>query len=237
MLLALGAALISYCRGAWLGLAVAAVPAVWPVGLLWRQSKKLRRILVVAVVVSGVAGVWFVASGSGVGAISLNLLRRLESVGNADDFSWRNRIHTWKGGLQMIADHPIWGVGWAERLPLFDGFYRSEALIEGNPLELNDYLSWTIAIGLPAGALLWSGIAASLLGRHLAPSGDSTGSLLKPDSHATLVQAISMPAALVLLASFGFDGGLGILPISVAFGVLVGASDSFRLMPSLRPGK
>jgi hypothetical protein len=40
------------------------------------------------------------------------VVRRASSVGNVNDFSWRNRVAAWEGALQMMAEKPWLGFGW-----------------------------------------------------------------------------------------------------------------------------
>ena len=51
--------------------------------------------------------------------------RRALSVGNINDFSWRNRVSAWEGALQIMAEHPVLGVGWNQPERCMSNYYRS----------------------------------------------------------------------------------------------------------------
>ena len=64
-------------------------------------------------------------------------IRRALSVGNMNDFSWRNRIAAWIGDLQIMADQPWLGCGWDQPVPLYDHYFCSPKLgrKHGHPIE------------------------------------------------------------------------------------------------------
>ena len=76
--------------------------------------------------------------------------RRVVSVGNINDFSWRNRVAAWEGALQMMADKPWFGFGWNQPERVYDSFYRPARLTEGGAMQMNDYLMLGSTLGVPA---------------------------------------------------------------------------------------
>ena len=76
--------------------------------------------------------------------------RRAVSVGNVNDFSWRNRVAAWEGALQMMADKPWFGFGWNQPERVYDSFYRPARLTEGAAIQMNDYFMLGSTLGVPA---------------------------------------------------------------------------------------
>jgi hypothetical protein len=65
--------------------------------------------------------------------------RRVFSVANANDFSWRNRVAAWEGALQIMAEHPMLGAGWNQPERMYDNYYRQVKVDEAAAVQLNDY--------------------------------------------------------------------------------------------------
>jgi hypothetical protein len=78
------------------------------------------------------------------------LARRAFSVGNVNDFSWRNRVAAWEGALQMMSDKPLLGFGWNRPERIYDHYYRPAKVVEGTAIQLNDYFMLGMTLGLPA---------------------------------------------------------------------------------------
>lgn len=96
-------------RGATLAI-VAVAGYLW-----WRTPRKLLSFFVVAVVACGVA---LYASDA--------YFQRMGTISNyEDDGSARSRIEAWKGGLRMLADHPILGVGAGQFATQYGRNYRA----------------------------------------------------------------------------------------------------------------
>ena len=76
--------------------------------------------------------------------------RRVVSVGNVNDFSWRNRLAACEGALQMMADKPWFGFGWNQPERVYDSFYRPARLTEGAAIQMNDYFMLGSTLGVPA---------------------------------------------------------------------------------------
>ncbi len=151
----------SYSRGAWVATAL---------GLLWlginreiRQRREhptsngaaqpstlnpqpFNRALCLAVLVLSVSVLAFWSLRS----VEWRPVRRAASVGNINDFSWRNRVAAWEGALQMMADKPWLGFGWNQPERVYDSFYRPGRLTEDGAMQMNDYLMLGTTLGVPA---------------------------------------------------------------------------------------
>src|SRR5207244_11107429 len=93
-------------------------------------------------------------------------LRRLFSFANANDFSWRNRVTSWEGALQITVERPWLGIGWDEPTTIYKQFYRPPVLDEGLAIILNDYLMLGMILGVPAMLCFLGYIWVSLVGRE-----------------------------------------------------------------------
>jgi hypothetical protein len=102
-------------------------------------------------------------------------VRRAFSVGNVNDFSWRNRVAAWVGALQMMAERPLTGQGWNQVEPVYDQFYRPSHVHEGMAIQLNDYLTLGAAVGIPALACLLAYVGLSLSARGEGRGAKSEG--------------------------------------------------------------
>lgn len=89
-------------------------------------------------------------------------VRRVFSVGNVNDFSWRNRVAAWVGALQIMAERPLTGLGWNQVEHIYDQFYRRSDVHEGMAVQLNDYLALGSALGIPALACFLASVWLSL---------------------------------------------------------------------------
>lgn len=200
----------SYSRGAWLATLISFVLTYGPT--LLRHLGRTRTIIhfrgisvcvvsrtnfiSIAVIVVLVCSLLFI-----IGPESL-LTKRIQSVANTYDLSWRNRLTAWDGALGMIMDHPFLGSGWINMVERFEQLYSSTRLAEGLSIILNDYLTLGIGLGIPAILIFgW------LVGFSFAPRSCP----LSP----------SQSALLVLLTGFAFDGGLFKLALAVPFWMLL----------------
>lgn len=151
-----------------------------------------------------------------------NVLRRLLSAGNANDFSWRNRILAVKGALQILADHSLIGSGWPGATSQFEHYYMPARLADHWSIILNDFLTLGIALGIPGLALFiglisnsWNAFNSSRQ-RSQFPMKDE-------------VVQISFRAALIsFLVAFFLDGGLFKLALGVPFWMLLGCAAKWR---------
>ena len=175
------------------------------------------------------------------------LARRVFSVGNPNDFSWRNRVAAWQGAGRMMMDKPFVGFGWGKAEEIYGKEYRPARLEESAAIQLNDYLMIGISAGVPALACLiaylWLVLRRGTSGTTPHPSPlperggegvetlnaqiSSRGSKVEgrePDRLSTINFQLSTTAAAgaaVLLIGFWFDGGLFKLPTCVVFWVLI----------------
>jgi O-antigen ligase len=145
--------------------------------------------------------------------------RRAFSVGNLNDFSWRNRVEAWVGALQMMAERPWQGVGWNQTENVYDQLYRAPRLGGGTAIQMNDFLRLGTTMGIPALACFAVCIGLSL--RRKPESG-----IQNPVSVSLVTRHLSLAAvchagALVLLVAFWFDGGLFKLATATVFWVLL----------------
>jgi O-antigen ligase len=134
------------------------------------------------------------------------LLRRVASIANPNDFSWRNRVASWEGALQMIADKPLLGHGWGATESRYEAFYKPAKLDTGAAIQMNDYLTLGASLGLLA--------LAAFIGLiiRLVPAG------LRPEhGRAAPLQLAFTGAAIVLAIAFWFDGGLFKLSLAAVF--------------------
>jgi hypothetical protein len=150
------------------------------------------------------------------------LARRLFSVGNPNDFSWRNRVEAWEGAGRMVLAQPLTGFGWDKGEEVYSKQYRAARLEDSAAIQLNDYLTIGISVGVPAlGCLLaylaltWFQVSSF---RFQGIKGETLDFGPKTlDS----VPTICFGGVIVLMVGFWFDGGLFKLPTAVAFWVLI----------------
>jgi len=147
------------------------------------------------------------------------MARRTFSAGNVKDFSWRNRVMAWEGALVMIADRPCFGFGWGMPEPIYENYYQTAKVEEGMAVQLNDYFTLGMTLGLPA-------LACFLCYAGLSFSTNRQEQSTPYDWSRTTCRA----GALVLLVGFWFDGGLFKMATSVPFWILLdlGSAESAR---------
>ena len=142
-------------------------------------------------------------------------VRRAISAVNLVDFSWRNRVTAWEGDLQMMAEHPWFGIGWSQAEPLYQYFYLPPKLTESGAIQMNDYLMLGATLGVPAlfcfGMYLWLTLGGK------AEIRNQKAKFSEPDWLQTTCRA----GAIVLLVGFWFDGGLLKLPTAATFWILL----------------
>lgn len=234
--LATGTGLIfSYSRGAWLG---AVVGVGW---LCWRKLHgatepyprfRLRLVLfrrcvpmlTLLALSLGAIGFWSLRH------TEVPLLRRGFTVGNPNDFSWRNRVATWPGTLELMARKPLTGWGWNRPVTLYEQGIQPVWLSESGAITQNDYCILGITLGVPAlsAFLLWTWLAWQ------PAASDSSSPLCSMCSPRINYNLSFLHAALLpLLVSFAVDAGLFKLAIVVPFCILTEImSDSTRCIDS-----
>jgi O-antigen ligase len=160
------------------------------------------------------------------------LAHRTFSVSNVNDFSVRNRVATWEGALQMMADRPWFGLGWNQPEPMYGNDYSPPKLVESAAIEMNDYFMLGATLGIPALfcfiAYIWLSLTRSAecgmrnggqnSETRIHPA--SSPSILHPPS-SILLAATCRAGAIVLLVGFWFDGGLFKLPTAATFWILL----------------
>ena len=135
----------SYSRGAWVGTAVGVAYLAYQVG----KAEKLKtghRWVALSVMCASIAVLTFWS----LRETEWRPVRRVVSVGNINDFSWRNRVAAWEGALQMMADKPWFGFGWNQPERVYDSLYRPARLTEGGAMQMNDCLMLGTTLGVPA---------------------------------------------------------------------------------------
>lgn len=157
--------------------------------------------------------------------------RRAFSVGNVNDFSWRNRVAAWEGALQIMAEHPWRGVGWTQPQRVFDHYYLPFKMEESAAIQLNDPLMLGMTLGLPALGCFAAYVLMALFRRAPFFVSASRGENANPFRSSILHPLSSFPAAwlratcragaVVLLVAFCFDGGLFKLPTGMTFWILL----------------
>src|SRR6478736_3339495 len=150
------------------------------------------------------------------------LARRMFSVGNVNDFSWRNRVAAWEGAGRMMLVKPFAGFGWGKAEEVYSKQYRAARLEDSAAIQLNDYLMIGISVGVPAlGCLLaylaltWFQVSGFRFQGMKAETLDFGPKTL--DS----VPTICFGSVIILTVGFWFDGGLFKLPTAVVFWMLV----------------
>ncbi|MGO8931113.1 MAG: O-antigen ligase family protein [Limisphaerales bacterium] len=147
------------------------------------------------------------------------VVRRLYSVANANDFSWRNRAAAYEGALQMMAEKPWFGFGWNQPERVYAAFYCPPKVGEAMAIQLNDYFILGTTLGIPALVCFLMYVGLALRGRRRAerPASPTLDfGLWTLDSGA-----VCRAGALVLLVAFWFDGGLFKLATAAPFWVLL----------------
>jgi O-antigen ligase len=141
------------------------------------------------------------------------IARRAVSVGNMNDFSWRNRLSAWEGALQIMAEHPWLGAGWNQPERMYDNYYRPVKSEEAAAIYLNDYFMLGATLGIPAlfcfGMYIWLSLKQN--------SEFDKSEIRGVDWSKTVCRA----GAIVLLVGFWFDGGLFNLPTASMFWILL----------------
>lgn len=145
------------------------------------------------------------------------LARRVFSVGNPNDFSWRNRVSAWQGAGRMMLDRPLAGFGWSQAETVFREQYKPVRLEDTAAIQMNDYLMLGISAGTPAllGLLIYLWHVSRGVGR------EQTEGCSSPVTFHPSLPTICFAGAIVGMIGFWFDGGLFKLPTAVVFWVLM----------------
>jgi len=225
----------SYSRGAWLGTTLALAGLLWqwitlqvssgaqgPVTTFIRRNWLRIAILLLS---SLVICFWQFRH------TESPLVRRMFSVGNVNDFSWRNRVAAWQGAGRMLLARPLAGFGWGQAEEAYRKDYHAERLEETAAIQLNDYLTLGISAGVPA--LLCFLAYLAIAGRQAIGCARRGGRLSTSDREPSASLAAAA-GVMVLLVGFWFDGGLFKLPTAVVFWMLLELARIFP-HPARRP--
>jgi len=229
----------SYSRGAWLGTAVGMGFLLWK----WinREPREIREKLAGQKFSTfnsqpSTSPFWFPSSILLLAILVIcfwqfrhtesPLLRRVFSVGNVNDFSWRNRVTAWLGAGRMMLDKPLAGFGWGKAEEAYRQDYRAARLEETAAIQLNDYLMLATSAGVPALLCLFICISLAMKAatrefRHLTPALSMIPENIQHPTPNIQGPTAAAAGALVLLIGFWFDGGLFKLPTCVVFWVLL----------------
>jgi O-antigen ligase len=133
--------------------------------------------------------------------------RRLCSPFNSRDFSWRNRVTAWEGALQIIAEHPLSGTGWNCADVLYEHYYLPPEVSEGSAIHTNDFLMLGATVGDPGMLCLVSYLWRRL---RISPQRSHAGGGVfhGVEFYRPVMASLCRAAAIILVASFCFDGGL-----------------------------
>lgn len=218
---ATGAGLVqSYSRGAWLGAALGLAWLGW--GWLQTATESSSLTTISLRVARACAPAWLLAAvAAGVLAFwclrhtEAPLVRRAFTVGNVNDFSWRNRVATWPGTLEVMARKPLAGWGWGRSTSVFEQGHKPAALSEGAAVTLNNYLMVGMMLGAPALIVLvtwlWLGWRAG-----------GTGPVAMGNPSECVVLLMLCQAALIpCVIAMGLDGVLFKAAVSVPMFVLL----------------
>ncbi len=207
----------SYSRGAWLGAACGLLLLVrhWlkrpandrtasPVLVFTRNTFPYWLLIGASL---WVMGFWTLRH------TEMPLVRRVFTVANPYDFSWRNRVAVVPGSLQMIGERPLVGWGWGKPTAAYERVYKPAHLTEGAAVTLNDYLMLGMTLGIPG---LWAFLfwLWMIFRRNDAEEG---GFVAKAFSVTTICRAASLPGLIGMI----FDGVLFRMAIAVPMFVLL----------------
>src|SRR5581483_12517250 len=184
-------------------------------GVPTRVAELIRRkymILLVIALSLFVIGFWTIRHSE------TRIVRRVFSIGNTYDMSWRNRVEAYVGALRIMAHYPWLGLGWGQSEEVYSEYFQSDRLLDGRAILLNDYFTIGMALGLSA--------LVCFLGyvwlKFLLPRKDSSRLSNRPFARTSeWSKRISQAGALVLLVGFWFDRGLLIVPLGALFWLLI----------------
>jgi hypothetical protein len=202
----------SMSRGAWLGtllafvyLAARVIPLFRNALPAWIPTRRSAVQVAIIMISSYVIGYWTLRFSE------QPLVRRVFTVINPNDFSWRNRVATIPGSLQMMSERPALGFGWTQPERIYTSLYKPDFMTEGAAITQNDYLMVGITCGIPALCCLLGWICLSFRGsRGRAPD---RGTITSEE----LTRLGAKAAVIPLLIGCVFDGVLFSVAIAVPF--------------------
>jgi O-antigen ligase len=155
---------------------------------------------------------------SHLGNTDIKVSRRLLSVANEMDLSWRNRVAAWEGALAIMGDNPFLGTGWSLAYRIYEHSYRMPRLVRGTAFDLNDYF----ALGAKIGILPMCCLACGLWSILKCPRKICVTCVMPQLLGNNVDRCASKSAALVLAVGFFFDGGLFFPETALVFWSLLG---------------
>ncbi len=177
---------VTYVRGAWIGVAAGVAASV----LLMRRRAALRFAAVAVVVVAAAA--------------VPEIVEEIRSPGPRwvlDDTS-RDRLAMFDGGLHMIADHPLTGVGPGQVKRTYPQYATREALRRSTSHLHNTPLQMAVERGVP-GLLLW----LSLFGAFFVRAAAIYRRLTEPEDRAIVGGVIAAIIAFLVAGVFEYNFG------------------------------
>jgi O-antigen ligase len=232
----------SYSRGAWLGTLVALMYlcGAW-LRILRRESPQSGTLSVFNIrpisLLCGRGSLSWVVILTAAAVLAfwqfhqteLRPMRRLFSIANRNDFSWRNRVVAWKGALQMMAEEPLHGFGWSRPESLYAGYYLESKFTEAAAIQTNGYLLLGATFGIPSlvcfGMYGWLSLTCKSEHKNCNLYHLSHGANIDKtnDEFAELqnLQVISRAGVIVLLIGFWFDVGLFVAATATSFWILL----------------
>ncbi len=241
----------SYSRGAWLAAAIGLVFLLKESGLnegqvdadeegsiglprltWWREFLARHGKLLLAGVVAGVIIAFWQFRNT-----EWHPARRAFSVGNANDFSWRNRLDAWEGAAEMFRDRPGLGFGWEIPERAYNALYRPFKLDDPRAINTNDFLLLGLDLGLPALICFLAYVRLSVRGGTFPePAAAFPEDRLSED--ASRLAIVCRAGAWVMLVGMCFDGALGEMASAAVFWTVIELSRSAsgnRLKPPIAP--
>jgi O-antigen ligase len=176
-----------------------------------RRWLAIRLSLVVLLVV-GLSFLWFLKD------FQTPLLRRVGTVANHTDRSWRNRVDAWVGAARMTAARPVTGWGLNQVDATYAREFKPAHLKETAAIQLNDSLTLAAGMGVPAVGLFLVLVVSRLCLAHRERNP-------------------KVAPLLVLLVGCWFDGVLFRIPLAVPFWVLLlaGTGNTPEILARPRP--
>src|SRR3989454_1151089 len=105
-----GSLVLTYSRGAWVSLLVIVPLAALTVRpASWRRT--VSRLALVGLATAIAVAVLIRGPGSGSGLVVEDLLGRVASVSDSQDYAVQGRRNFWRAGLAIFMDHPVMGTG------------------------------------------------------------------------------------------------------------------------------
>jgi O-antigen ligase len=207
----------SYSRGAWLGtiagvlfmaIKITGKDVVYPASLFYLQLLWLKRnrIPLLCILFSVlVLSFWQLRFSNYLP------IRRLFSMADVNDFSWRNRIVMWDGALQLMLERPISGFGWGAAESVLKNKYPR--LYDTSAIRTNDFLTLGISAGVIVLLCFLAYVCLMLIVKDVGRQSHVLGDYYLPLPRHFILH----PIVLLFIIGFWLDGGLFLLPTGPLF--------------------